>query len=107
MWNALPTYLNQVWNYCFMPETGRLEIVAGEMQGNAPTRYDKVIAVLEDSPVAEERAKLISNAPDMFKILCNIAGEVKYGTVSLPDFVIEDIDSVLHDIAKQHDSEAY
>ena len=99
MWDIFPTYLNQVWNYV-KPEAGKMQIVAGEISKEGRLSYDQAIAVLEDSPVIEERAKLIANAPNMFRLLCNLAGEVKYGTASLPDFLVEGINDVIDDIAR-------
>ena len=99
MWDIFPTYLNQVWNYG-TTQAGKVEIVSGEIGENEPTSYDKVIAVLEDSPAVEERAKLISNAPNMFRLLCNIMGELKDGTGTLPDFLMDGIDDVIRDIAR-------
>ena len=96
---ALPTYLNQVWNFA-MSATGELEIVSGEISENAPTSYDHVIATLEGIPESEEVALLIANAPNMFRVLCNIAGEVKYGTATLPDFLTESMTEILHDIMR-------
>lgn len=94
MWNALPTYLNQDWE-CATSESGVIGIVSGQIRENAPTNYDQTIAVLEDSPVAYERANLIANAPNMFRILCNLGGEVKDGTATVPDFIMSDIDGVI------------
>ncbi|MBQ3456177.1 MAG: hypothetical protein IJG36_07050 [Synergistaceae bacterium] len=99
MWDIFPTYLNQAWN-CTTLQSGKCQIVAGAIRENEPISYDKVIAVLEDSPIVEERAKLIANAPNMFRLLCNIAGEVEYGTARLPDFLMDGIDDVIRDIAR-------
>lgn len=99
MWNALPTYLNQDWE-CATSESGVIGIVSGQIRENVPTNYDQTIAVLEDSPVAYERASLIANAPNMFRLLCNVMGEVKYGTATLPEEIAEGIDDVLRDIAR-------
>ena len=103
MWDIFPTYLKQVWNYA-ITEAGKLQIVSGEIRENEPIppiRYDKVIAEMTDSLLAEERAKLIANAPNMFRLLCNIAGEVEYGIALLPEFLMEGINGVMHDIAKR------
>lgn len=97
--SPLPTYLNQVWNFVGSG-TGELEIVSGEISENAPTSYDHVIATLDDIPDVEEVALLIANAPNMFRALCNIAGEVKYGTATLPGFLTENINDILHDITR-------
>lgn len=97
--SPLPTYLNQVWNFV-ESGTGELAIVSGEISKNAPTSYDHVIARLEKSYESEEVAMLITNAPNMFRALCNIAGEVKYGTATLPDFLTENINDILHDITR-------
>lgn len=97
---SFPTYLNQVWNF-FADDTGKIQVVAGEISENAPTSYDTAICTLNECPESEERAKLIANAPDMFRVLCNIGGEVNNGTASLPDFIMEDIDNILHNITRQ------
>lgn len=82
---SFPTYLNQVWNF-FADDTGKIQVLAGEISENAPTSYDTAICTLNECPESEERAKLIANAPDMFRVLCNIGGEVNNGTASLSRF---------------------
>ena len=94
-----PTYLNQIWNFV-KSDTGEVQIVSGEIFGNAPTSYDRVIATLEESPESEEIARLIASAPNMVWALCNVMGEVKYGNATLPDFITEDINDIIHDITR-------
>lgn len=96
----MPSYLNQVWNF-FTNEAGEIQVISGEISENAPISYDESICTLEESPEAEKRAKLIARAPDMFKILCNLGGEIDDGAALVPDFIAEDIDNVISEVIRK------
>lgn len=98
------TFLNESWNF-FITSTGEIKVVAGEIVKDKPITYDTLIATLSENGNGKGNAKLIAHAPDMFRTLCNIAGEVKYGNASIPDFLMEDIDSILEGITSKGETE--
>lgn len=102
-------FLNQVWNfYITSPREGsRVRIVVGEINEDGTVSYDTqaYICSLRKSPNQIQMAKLIAFAPSMFRTLLNIAGEVKYGTTSLPDPIMESIERITDNIISIKDKD--
>lgn len=103
------SFLNQCWNF-FTTKTrkgDRVHIVAGEINEKGTVSYDThtYICSLRKSPNQKQIAKLIAYAPDMFRVLLNVSGEVKYGTTSLPDSIMESIERITVDIISIKDKD--